>query len=89
MRYTIGNLKKLEDFFQDIGYVVRYEKGNFHSGYCIVENRNIAVINKFFDTESRINTLLEILTRVEVDTTQLSENAREFYEKIQKKSEVH
>lgn len=59
--YTRHSLKKLESLFSEIEYIIRYERGNFQSGYCLVENRRIAVINKFFDVEGRINVLLEIL----------------------------
>ncbi|MEM9834904.1 MAG: hypothetical protein AAF828_00295 [Bacteroidota bacterium] len=61
IRYTRHSLKKLETLFSEIEYTVRYERGNFQSGYCLVENRRIAVINKFYDIEGRINCLLEIL----------------------------
>ena len=50
MRYTQTTLKKLEELFGELDYAVRYEKGNFQSGYCIVEQRRIAVVNRFFDT---------------------------------------
>ena len=66
-KYTKTTLQKLETIFQEIGYKVRYEKGSFQSGYCMVENRKIAVINRFFDTEARINVLLEILGTIEED----------------------
>ena len=33
MRYTQTTLKKLEDVFNELDYTVRYEKGNFQSGY--------------------------------------------------------
>lgn len=84
MRYTQSTLKKLEEFFGELNYAVRYEKGNFQSGYCIVEQRRIAVINKFFDTEGRINCLLDILGNLTFDPSELSEEARAFYQKIQK-----
>ncbi len=84
MRYTQSTLKKLEEFLGELDYAVRYEKGNFQSGYCIVEQRRIAVINKFFDTEGRINCLLEILGNLTFDPGQLSEEAQAFYQKIQK-----
>ena len=73
MRFTQGTLKKIEATFVEIGYTIRYEKGNFQSGYCLVENRNIAVVNKFFDTEARINTLLDILSTVAYDESKLPE----------------
>jgi hypothetical protein len=46
---------------------------SFQSGYCLVENRSIAVVNKFFDTEARINTLLDILSTLQYDESKLSE----------------
>lgn len=83
-KYTKHTLKKIEDLFKEFDYTIRYEKGNFQSGYCIVENRRIAVINRFYDTEARINCLLEILSTVEVDSTALSEKSVVFYDKLQK-----
>jgi hypothetical protein len=40
--------------------MVRYEKGNFQSGYAMVENKKIIVVNKFLETEGRISVLLDI-----------------------------
>lgn len=87
MRYTQTTLKKIEDIFDELDYTVRYEKGNFQSGYCIVESRRVAVVNKFFDTEARINTLLDILSRLELDTSSLSEHSREQLEKWKKQND--
>lgn len=84
MRYTQTTLKKLEDIFDELDYKVRYEKGNFQSGYCIVENRRVAVVSKFFDTEARINCLLEILSQLEFDPENLSEASRELIQKSRK-----
>ncbi len=81
-KYSKHSLKKLEGLLEELDYTVRYEKGNFNSGYCIVENRKIAVINKFFDTEGRINCLLEILGNIEFPLEQLSEASAKFYKKI-------
>lgn len=88
MKYTKHLLQKIEALLEDQGYVVRYEKGNFQSGYCLVENRKIAVINKFFDVEARINTLLDIMSRVELVPELFSEKNRQLYEKLQKRESV-
>ena len=37
MNYTKHTLQKIEDLFKELDYAVRYEKGSFHSGYCLVE----------------------------------------------------
>ncbi len=86
-KYTKHTLKKLEELFDELAYTIRYERGNFQSGYCVVENKNIAVINKFFETEGRINCLLEILGEMEVDTAKLSEKSAKFYKEIQQLSD--
>ena len=75
-------MKKLEALFEELEYVVRYEKGNFQSGYCVVENRRIAIINKFYDVEGRINCLMDILGNLEVDPTTLSENSEKVYKLV-------
>jgi len=72
MKFTKSNLEKLEDIFVTLSYKVRYEKGNFNAGYCIVQEKKVVVINKFYDTEARINVLLDILSTLNVDETLLS-----------------
>ncbi|TNE66889.1 MAG: hypothetical protein EP344_02245 [Bacteroidetes bacterium] len=84
MRYTQTTLKKLEALFGELEYTIRYEKGSFQSGYCIVEHRKIAVINKFFDTEARINCLLDILSNIAFDAEALSDKSRDLINKWEK-----
>ena len=81
-KYNTYTLKKLETLFQELDYAVLYEKGTFQSGYCIVQQRKVVVINKFFDTEGRINTLLEILGLIDIDEGRLSEASLKFFQKI-------
>ncbi|MEL6923771.1 MAG: hypothetical protein AAFO94_06955, partial [Bacteroidota bacterium] len=83
-KYTKTTLQKIETLFKELEYTIRYERGNFQSGYCIVENRKIAVVNKFFDTEARINCLIEILSTLEFDESQFSEKTLDFYQKMNK-----
>lgn len=71
-KYTANTLKKLEQLFEEARYVVRYEKGNFNSGYCILENRRIVVINRFLNVEGRINALAEILPSIQINEAELS-----------------
>lgn len=84
IKYTRHNLQKLEDIFKELGIAVRYEKGSFQSGYCIVVGKNVVIINKFFDVEARINTLLEILEQGHADLSILSQDHTEWYQKIRK-----
>ncbi|MBC8173013.1 MAG: hypothetical protein H7X71_03815 [Chitinophagales bacterium] len=77
-KYTAANLKKLETLLHDAGYIIRYEKGNFIAGYCILETRKVIVINKYFELDARINNLLEITSRLSIDENNLSEASRTF-----------
>lgn len=60
IKYTQQYLTKLEGLLKENLYEVRYEKGNFRSGYCIVEDKKVVVVNKFATIESRIQALYEI-----------------------------
>jgi len=86
VKYTTHFLKKLETLFAELDYTIRYEKGTFQSGYCMVENRKIAVVNKFFDTESRINVLLEVLGIIEYSEDSLSEKSLKMLKAIRNNS---
>lgn len=83
-KYTNHNLKKIEQILEETGYTIRYERGNFNSGYCLVEKNKVVVVNKFFETEARINSLLEILSTLEIAEDLLSDKTLEFYRKINK-----
>ena len=65
MKYTQHNLDKIEKVAEECGYVIRYERGTFQSGYCILQDRKVIVINKFFQTEGRINALIELMPLLE------------------------
>lgn len=93
MNYTKHTLQKIEELLEELGYKVRYEKGSFQSGYCLVENTKIVVVNKFFETESRINTLIDIIDKIESSQTSdklnnqqnLTEKSQKTYKEIRKK----
>jgi hypothetical protein len=84
MTYTKHTLQKIEELFKELDYAVRYEKGSFQSGYCLVEGKRIAIVNKFFETDARINTLIDILDRIEVNTEGVSEKSLKMLKEIQK-----
>ncbi|MEL6989470.1 MAG: hypothetical protein AAGK97_16785 [Bacteroidota bacterium] len=88
IKYTKTTLKKIEDLFRDLEYKIRYEKGHFQSGYCMVENQKVAVINKFYDTEARINCLIEILSKIDITEIELTESSKEMYNKISKEHQL-
>ena len=58
---------KLESILISQDYKVRFEKGNFKSGYCLINKNKIAIINKYFTIEGKINSLVEIINQIEID----------------------
>ena len=85
-KYTPNTLKKLEELFEEARYIIRYEKGNFSSGYCVLEDKRIAVINRFLSTEGRINALLEILPTIQVNEEELSGEMQKWYKQLIERS---
>jgi hypothetical protein len=82
-KYNATLLKKLEDIFKEGGYTVRYEKGSFQNGYCVLEKRKVVVINKFHEADARINSMMEILMTIEdLELENLSSESLELYQKI-------
>ena len=79
MKYTQATLDKLQAIPEEAGYVLRYERGTFQSGYCILEERKVVVLNKFLQTEGRINTLLDLIPQLEIDTELLSDESKKMY----------
>jgi len=69
-------------------YVVRYERGTFQSGWCLLEEKKIVVLNKFLDVEGRINTLLDIIPQLEIDFDKLTHESQKLYESVLKRSAV-
>ena len=78
LKYTNYTLKKFEAIFEELEYTIRYEKGSFQSGYCIVKSQKVIVVNKFFDTEAKINCLTDILDNIEINEILLSDKSHKF-----------
>ena len=79
MKYTQTTLYKLEAVVEEAGYVLRYERGTFQSGYCILEDKKVAVLNKFLQLEGRINTMLDLIPQLEISGNPLNEESQKLY----------
>jgi hypothetical protein len=88
MKYTQSTLDKLEAIPEEAGYVLRYERGTFQSGYCILEERKVVVLNKFLQTEGRINTLLELIPQLDINSAILSDESKKAFADILSKLET-
>ena len=82
IRYSKHFLNKLEDVFSESDYILRYEKGNFKSGYCIINDTKVVVVNKFYSLEGKVNCLLEILKSIVLDTQNLNPKNLKLYKDL-------
>lgn len=79
MKFTQATLDKIERIVEEAGYVIRYERGNFQSGYCILQAKKVVVLNKFFQVEGRINTLIDLLPQLAVNIDSLTHESQKLY----------
>lgn len=82
MKYTQTTLDKIERVIEESGYIIRYERGNFQSGYCILQDNKVVVLNKFFQTEGRINTLIDLLPHLHVHYDSLTLESQKLYDEL-------
>ncbi len=88
MKYTATTLKKLEDILGESDFTLRYERGTFQSGWCLLEAKKIVVLNRFLHTEGRINTLLELIPQLNISFDKLTHESQKLYEQILSNSPV-
>lgn len=82
MKYNQATLNKLEKILEESGYIIRYERGSFQSGYCILEDKKVVVLNKFLNPEGRINTLMDIIPSVSINYDLLTQTSQKLYDEL-------
>ena len=74
---------KLESILISQDYKVRFEKGNFKSGYCIINKNKIVIINKYFTIEGKINSLIDIINKINIQEKKCSNDQIKLIKKIE------
>ena len=74
---------KLESILISQDYKVRFEKGNFKSGYCIINKNKIVIINKYFTIEGKINSLIEIINKINIQEKKCTNDQIKLIKKIE------
>ena len=67
---------------EEAGYVLRYERGSFQSGFCILEDRKVVVLNKFLQLEGRINTLIDLVPQLKIQPESLTPESKKWFDDI-------
>ena len=82
MKYTQTTLDKIDKMIEESGYIVRYERGSFQSGFCILEDKKVVVLNKFLQLEGRINTLIDLIPQLKIDAETLTPDSKKWFDDI-------
>jgi hypothetical protein len=77
VKYTKHFLDKLENLFSDSSYHLRYERGNFKSGYCLLKDTKVVIVNKYFPLEGKINALIDILIELDFSPTEFKDKGNQ------------
>jgi hypothetical protein len=73
-------LEELEKFVRGLGITLRYERGDFEGGYCVLKEQGMIVINKLANTQKRISLLAQSIMEIEVDEKLMDENIKSIIE---------
>ena len=68
---------ELRELLEKLGYKLVLDKGSFNTGYCLLEDEKIIVINKNKPYENRIKILSKILSKIDTDNIYIKPKIRE------------
>jgi Zn-dependent peptidase ImmA (M78 family) len=81
--------KEFEDIIQDLrsvanqlGATVRFEKGDFKGGYCLIKENKVIVINKNANLQRKAMILSAALKELGVDEIYLNPKLRDIIEEM-------
>lgn len=73
---------ELKDIAKQLGAEVRFEKGDFKGGYCLLKENKIIVINKFAGIQRKVMILSAALKEIGVDQIYLAPRIREIIDEM-------
>lgn len=60
-------INELEELVQKLGIRLRYEKGDFEGGYCILKDQKVLVVNKKLHEMRRASILAKALHEIGIE----------------------
>ena len=73
-------LAELEELGQQLGIQIRYEKGDFDGGYCVLREKKMLVVNKRLHDARKASSLAQALAEYGIETTFVKPLLREYIE---------
>jgi mRNA-degrading endonuclease RelE of RelBE toxin-antitoxin system len=75
-------LHELKQIAQELGAKVRFERGDFKGGYCIVKEDKTIVINKLSTLQKKVMILTSALKELGIDDKYITPRIRELIDEI-------
>ena len=72
--------KELEDLADRSGITIRYEKGDFEGGFCVLKAERIIVVNKKLAPAKKSSVLAQGIAEVGIEEIYLKPAVREYIE---------
>ena len=79
MKYIIL-IADLEELANQLGLKVRYEKGNFEGGFCILKEERLLVVNKKLPDPRRASVLAQALNEYGIENVFVKPGLRQYIE---------
>jgi len=73
-------LKELESLAANSGIAVRYEKGDFEGGFCVLKAERLIVVNKKLAPPKKASVLAQGLAEIGIEDRYLKPVIRDFIE---------
>ena len=73
-------LKELELVAHDLGVNIRYEKGDFDGGYCLLRDEHIIVVNKKLNANRKAAVLSQAFGELGIENVYIKPAIRLFIE---------
>jgi hypothetical protein len=71
---------ELEEIVKQLGIQLRYEKGDFDGGYCILKEQQVLVVNKKLADARKASQLAQALGEIGIDAIFVKPAVREYIE---------
>jgi len=75
-------IEELKALAAQLGATIRFEKGDFKGGYCLLKDSKVVVINKLANTQRKAIILSEALKELGVEQIYLTPRIREIIEQM-------
>jgi hypothetical protein len=73
-------LTELESIASQLGIKLRYEKGDFEGGYCVLKSERIIVINKKLSPNLRLSVIARGINEIGLNNVYVKPAVRDFIE---------